>query len=833
MQNLGKLSGGNLFFSFQYFNVATGETALFTTTSAGINNVISRVTGGYASTIDGTIELQAAAGAPNFFLINPSGITFTSNAVVDVPAAFYVSTANYLKFPDGNFYVDPSRMSTLSSAAPEAFGFLGHSRSPVDIQGTTLSAGSSGNGEFEIAAGDVTIDGEGAQGGIVSTTGGVRVTAVGAQAAEVSLTAPFDATDGLVMIRNGGVILSLANGNIAGGAIYVNAGSLLIDGTGEVFDTAIASVSQSAGAAGPIYVAVGANASIVDGGAILSQTYSSGNAGDLSLTSKSLTITGQGLQGLQGLNPNSSVMGIVSDTFGSGDAANIHIETGSLTQNGGNAAGEVSIASYADPGSSGNAGQILLNVSGSAAIVNGATIVSGANSSGNAGDVALTVGSLSIDAQGNSTVGTGITANTSNTGNGGNIHVTAGSLMINGVPSDQVFVGISSDVVSERSSTASVTGAGGAVDVDVKGNVSLTNNGEISSSSFYSTGHAGNINVQAGGMVSLQGGGVVTSSSTFGPGTAGDINFTAAGLSIQGQNVIYPTGVFALSADGGNAGNIYVTVGSLFIDGGGSELAGGLGSEAIGVPGTSADTSASAGRIVVNVQGSATVEDGGAITTSSETLGPAGSITVRAGSLTVGGVGLAASIASVAVTGSAGQPGTVSIAAGKLAVLDNGFISIENDATLPEPTIVSPTNITIHANNVVLDGGVISAGSTGNIDASAIDLQYTHSLRASGSSILTSANEGNGGTIAVSGSGVLWLDQSNLTTSVAGKSGNGGDITINVPYIVMNTGAIQANTAALRASGGNVTIDAQALIPSFQSFVLGGIRWPSIRASRV
>src|SRR5579863_4217398 len=71
-QNLGRLSGGNLFFSFQYFNVATQETALFTTGSAGINNVISRVTGGYASTIDGTIRLLSDSGAPNFFLINPS-----------------------------------------------------------------------------------------------------------------------------------------------------------------------------------------------------------------------------------------------------------------------------------------------------------------------------------------------------------------------------------------------------------------------------------------------------------------------------------------------------------------------------------------------------------------------------------------------------------------------------------------------------------------------------------------------------------------------------------------------------------------------------------------
>ncbi len=172
-QNLGKLSGGNLFFSFEYFNVATGETALFTTTSTGINNVISRVTGGYASTIDGTLALQAASGAPNFFLINPSGVTFTSNAAIDVTAAFYVSTANYLKFSDGNFYVDPAKMSTLSVAAPEAFGFLGTTRAPVNIQGANLSAGVNGAGDFQIAAGDVNMDGGGSHAGITNTTGAI------------------------------------------------------------------------------------------------------------------------------------------------------------------------------------------------------------------------------------------------------------------------------------------------------------------------------------------------------------------------------------------------------------------------------------------------------------------------------------------------------------------------------------------------------------------------------------------------------------------------------------------------------------------------------------
>ena len=151
-QGLGQLAGGNLFFSFQYFNIATGQTALFSTTSHGIGNVISRVTGGYASNIDGTIRLMAASGAPNFYFINPNGVTFSATAVVDVPASFLVTTANYLKFPDGRFYADPTQTSTLSVAAPEAFGFLGSTRESVIVDGAALSAGTAGAGAFQIVA---------------------------------------------------------------------------------------------------------------------------------------------------------------------------------------------------------------------------------------------------------------------------------------------------------------------------------------------------------------------------------------------------------------------------------------------------------------------------------------------------------------------------------------------------------------------------------------------------------------------------------------------------------------------------------------------------------
>jgi large exoprotein involved in heme utilization and adhesion len=53
------------------------------------------------------------------------------------------------------------------------------------------------------------------------------------------------------------------------------------------------------------------------------------------------------------------------------------------------------------------------------------------------------------------------------------------------------------------------------------------------------------------------------------------------------------------------------------------------------------------------------------------------------------------------------------------------------------------------------------------------------------------------------------------------SNGNGGDIQISVPTIVLNTAAIQANTAAPQALGGTVNINA-VVIPSFDFVLLGG-----------
>jgi filamentous hemagglutinin family protein len=68
-EDLGQRAGSNLFHSFGQFNINSAESATFSG-SAGIKNVISRVTGGQASIIDGAFN-STIPGA-NVYFLNPS-----------------------------------------------------------------------------------------------------------------------------------------------------------------------------------------------------------------------------------------------------------------------------------------------------------------------------------------------------------------------------------------------------------------------------------------------------------------------------------------------------------------------------------------------------------------------------------------------------------------------------------------------------------------------------------------------------------------------------------------------------------------------------------------
>ena len=129
----GKQSGTNLFHSFEKFNLHSGESATFSGPDT-VNNIISRVTGGESSWIDGTIK--STIPDANFYFLNPSGVMFGPNSSLDLGGSFHVSTANYLKLGENEtFYSDIFSSSELTSSSPNAFGFINDQISSITIDG--------------------------------------------------------------------------------------------------------------------------------------------------------------------------------------------------------------------------------------------------------------------------------------------------------------------------------------------------------------------------------------------------------------------------------------------------------------------------------------------------------------------------------------------------------------------------------------------------------------------------------------------------------------------------------------------------------------------------
>jgi len=134
---LGHQVGSNLFHSFGVFNINSPESATFSGPNS-IDNILGRVTGGSASTIDGL--LRSTIPEANLFFLNPAGVVFGPNATLDVQGSFHVSTADYLKLADGTRFdaLPSSNDALLTTAPPETFGFLGENPAGISVQGSFL-----------------------------------------------------------------------------------------------------------------------------------------------------------------------------------------------------------------------------------------------------------------------------------------------------------------------------------------------------------------------------------------------------------------------------------------------------------------------------------------------------------------------------------------------------------------------------------------------------------------------------------------------------------------------------------------------------------------------
>jgi len=150
----GKQTGANLFHSFQQFNIHNGESATYSG-PASVKNIISRVTGGSASWIDG--KLASTIPGADLYFLNPAGVMFGSNASLDLSGSFHVSTADYLKMGDNErFYVKPMADEILSVDAPAAFGFLSDKPAKISVDGTKLRV--SEEKKISLIGGDIELN---------------------------------------------------------------------------------------------------------------------------------------------------------------------------------------------------------------------------------------------------------------------------------------------------------------------------------------------------------------------------------------------------------------------------------------------------------------------------------------------------------------------------------------------------------------------------------------------------------------------------------------------------------------------------------------------------
>ncbi|WP_162040295.1 filamentous hemagglutinin N-terminal domain-containing protein [Undibacterium sp. YM2] len=925
-QSLGSTKGGNLFHSFKNFSIENGESATFTTTTA-LQNVITRVTGGAASNINGLLKLSASAGnQPHFYFINPAGVIVGAGAAIDVPAGLHISTADYVKFADGNFYVDTAKASTLSAAAPEAFGFLGNNSAALEFKnGATVNVRP--QQALTLAAGDITIN----DASLLAPGAAVRVAAVGKSKLEVGFAGDLPAAGGKLSILNGGSINASVSGNVDGAQVRVQAGDIMIDGQDARKPTGIFSNANDGGAkSGDIVIAANQQLSIVNAGRISTSTFSSGNAGSIRLDAGSVSMDGKGqvtgifsqaneAYGNAG-NLDINVAGklnilngavISSSTYTSGNAGNVRVNAGDIMLDGAEANGPYTgLLSTTNKGT-GNAGNVEATAKGKLSILSSAQISSATYAAGQGADVKVTAAELLINGNG---VSTGINSISGAAGNAGNVSVNvsgATSIFSEGGISTSAFdagqagkirfvgnslsidgqgleAGIYSDAGDFRTAASFRGGNGGDIDVSLTGKLSLAGGGRISTTT-YTRGNSGSINVAAN-TVALDGDGSGILAETIGIGNAGNIAVkTSQSLQIQNGARISSATHFV-----GNGGSVSIDAASLDIDG--KSLTTGIYSDA----GTQAQ--GNAGNVAVNVTGNLSLKDGGQISsaTTSYTTGSAGTVKVNAANISLDGklsnpvkddegnskvlstgIFSSANAGDESTSRSVGNAGTVNVTAGQLQMsnaalisssayakgkagevnvnaskirvdsnaiisseagaassgytgnvnikatdslnLDQGIVSISNAAQVSADKLPAKTLLAIDAPDITLQKAQITASASGNVAASDIRLNYAHRLLAKNSNINTSAFDGNGGAITVQGKGALILERSQITTSVTGlQTGNGGDISISAPALILRSGFVQANTAAKAASGGNVNIQVNATIASGNQLLLGG-----------
>ncbi|NES24179.1 MAG: filamentous hemagglutinin N-terminal domain-containing protein, partial [Symploca sp. SIO3E6] len=583
----GTTVGNNLFHSFSQFNLSQSETAYFNNLTT-ITNIITRVTGGQASTIDGILS---ANGAANLLLINPRGITFNSNAQLNIGGSFLASTADSLVFADGSIFSasNPNTPPLLAINVPVGLQY-GANPGGIRVENTGHNLTSAGNPIFStldkssnplglrvqpnqtlaLIGGEVTVDG----GLLTAESGRIEIGSIVQSRVNLNSTAngwtlnypevdqfgniEFTAAALVDTSGNGGsgiqlvgkqitmtdasLVLVDSQGNLPGGKIVLQASeSVTISGNSPpgIF-TGLRSQTVAAGKGAEILVS-SPSLILQEGSRIQSISFSNGEGGDINLEVPNLVQ-------LIGASPvrTGATSDIAANVLGSGNGGNIKVSTTNFSALDGGG-----LAAVTD--GAGNAGNVTINATNSVEVIGfnplstnptRSILAAATRSSGAGGQLTINTGRLTVRDGGR------ITASTIANGLGGSLTINA---------SESVVVGR----IGEGTSLRSIIAAGAEANLPIH---------RIRGLSPIPAGDSGTMTINTPKLIVFEQGRVGVDNQ--GLGNAGELKINASQIRLDTE------GIISASTESGQGGNITLNVQDLLLLRRGSQItaeAGGTG----------------------------------------------------------------------------------------------------------------------------------------------------------------------------------------------------------------------------------------------------------------
>jgi len=755
--NDGTIRGSNQFHSFERFSVAAGDVASFNG-PAGIENILSRVTGGIGSDINGT--LRSTINGANLFLVNPAGVVFGPDASLDISGSFFVSSADYLRLgEDGTFYADPSKESLLTMAPPSAFGFLGDN--PPE-----LAAGSS-------AA--VAIDGLDARGAMVVVVGRDGIPKLGSDVVEgIAVTGKLTSNESQVTLASAASPGELPITDTGSVAMFDENGDPLVSnpGTIDISDRAIIDVSGQKGGT----VVIRGGVLMVENASIAADTRGAADGAGIGIDiemSEKINIIGQPMDGSNTGTEFRS--GFFSSSEGDGRSGDIRLKAPEILLT-----GESQVAS--DTKGSGQGGDVQLNAR-TITLTDDAEIASDventATIAATGGEVTLTAARIILESGADNSPE--ISSDTEGDGTGGSIMLTA---------SEEINIRIRHNEGGVFTNSKGGAGTAGTISLETP---LLQMDGGVITARTEAAGNGGIIRMAAEEIL-LRGESQILS-DTNGSGQGGDVLLNARTVTLTDDAEI--------ASDVEDAAAANFSGGMVKIEADRITLVSGAGN----APEISADTeSAGTGgsitlfakeAISIRIQG----EEGGVFTNSKGGSGPSGSITVETPDLQMdGGV-------ITARTETTGKGGGVIVRAGVVQLEGGAAISARSTSSDTGAGLAGDINLT-EVDALLLTGNSSVTTEAAVADGGNITILAESEVRLHDGSITTSVGrgDGGGGNIFIDPEFVILEGFSRVIANAFG--GPGGNIDIIADAFLTDAEKSTVSASSVLGVDGQINIDA-------------------------